>query len=181
MANLYKRYVEEIRPQLMSELGCSNIMQVPRLTKVTLNMGVGEAVGDRKIMDAAVSDMALISGQKPIVTNARKSEAGFKIREGWPIGCKVTMRKARMYEFIERLIGIAIPRIRDFRGLNPRAFDGRGSFSMGITEQIVFPEIDYDKIDRVRGLNITITTTAETDAQALALLRAFNFPFRNGF
>jgi large subunit ribosomal protein L5 len=178
MANLYKRYVEEIRPQLMSELGCANIMQVPRLTKVTLNMGVGEAVGDRKIMDAAVSDMTLISGQKPIVTNARKSEAGFKIREGWPIGCKVTMRSARMYEFIERLIGIAIPRIRDFRGLNPRSFDGRGSFSMGITEQIVFPEIDYDKIDRVRGLNITITTTAEKDADALALLRAFNFPFR---
>jgi large subunit ribosomal protein L5 len=179
MANLYKRYVDEIRPQLMSDLGYANIMQVPRLTKVTLNMGVGEAVGDRKIMDAAVSDMTLISGQKPIVTNARKSEAGFKIREGWPIGCKVTMRSARMYEFIERLISIAIPRIRDFRGLNPRAFDGRGSFSMGITEQIVFPEIDYDKIDRVRGLNITITTTAETDADALALLRAFNFPFRN--
>jgi large subunit ribosomal protein L5 len=179
MANLYKRYVDEIRPQLMTELGCENIMQVPRLTKVTLNMGVGEAVGDRKIMDAAVSDMTLISGQKPIVTNARKSEAGFKIREGWPIGCKVTMRRARMYEFIERLISIAIPRIRDFRGLNPRAFDGRGSFSMGITEQIVFPEIDYDKIDRVRGLNITITTTAESDAEALALLRAFNFPFRN--
>ncbi|MFU8816558.1 MAG: 50S ribosomal protein L5 [Pseudomonadales bacterium] len=179
MANLYQRYVEEIRPQLLAERGYANIMQVPRLTKVTLNMGVGEAVGDRKIMDAAVGDMTLISGQKPIVTNARKSEAGFKIREGWPVGCKVTMRSARMYEFIERLIGIAIPRIRDFRGLNPRAFDGRGSFSMGVAEQIVFPEIDYDKIDRVRGLNITITTTAETDADALALLRAFNFPFRN--
>jgi large subunit ribosomal protein L5 len=179
MANLYKRYVDEIRPNLMTELGCANVMQVPRLSKVTLNMGVGEAVGDRKIMDAAVGDMTLISGQKPVVTLARKSEAGFKIREGWPIGCKVTLRRARMYEFIERLIGIAIPRIRDFRGLNPRSFDGRGSFSMGITEQIVFPEIDYDKIDRVRGLNITITTTAETDAAALALLRAFNFPFRN--
>jgi len=179
MANLHKRYVEEIRPQLLAERGYANIMQVPRLTKVTLNMGVGEAVGDRKIMDAAVGDMTLISGQKPIVTNARKSEAGFKIREGWPIGCKVTLRSARMYEFVERLIGIAIPRIRDFRGLNPRSFDGRGSFSMGVAEQIVFPEIDYDKIDRVRGLNITITTTAETDADALALLRAFNFPFRN--
>jgi large subunit ribosomal protein L5 len=130
-------------------------------------------------MEAAVADMTLISGQKPIVTNARKSEAGFKIREGWPIGCKVTLRRERMYEFIERLIGIAIPRIRDFRGLNPKAFDGRGSFSMGIAEQIVFPEIDYDKIDRIRGLNVTITTTAETDEEALALLRAFNFPFRN--
>jgi large subunit ribosomal protein L5 len=142
-------------------------------------MGVGEAVGDRKIMDAAVADLTLISGQKPIVTNARKSEAGFKIREGWPIGCKVTLRSTRMYEFIERLIGIAIPRIRDFRGLNPRAFDGRGNFSMGLAEQIVFPEIDYDKIDRVRGLNVTITTTAETNDEALKLLRAFNFPFRN--
>jgi large subunit ribosomal protein L5 len=140
---------------------------------------VGEAVGDRKIMEAAVADMTLISGQKPIVTNARKSEAGFKIREGWPIGCKVTLRRDRMYEFIERLIGIAIPRIRDFRGLNPKAFDGRGNFSMGISEQIVFPEIDYDKIDKIRGLNVTITTTAETDAEALQLLRAFRFPFRN--
>ena len=179
MANLYQRYVDEIRPQLLSEGGYANVMQVPRLQKVTLNMGVGEAVGDRKIMEAAVADMALISGQKPVVTNARKSEAGFKIREGWPIGCKVTLRRERMYEFIERLIGIAIPRIRDFRGLNPRAFDGRGSFSMGITEQIVFPEIDYDKIDQIRGLNITVTTSAETDKEALSLLRAFNFPFRN--
>jgi large subunit ribosomal protein L5 len=179
MANLYQKYVEEIRPQLMTDGGYANVMQVPRLTKVTLNMGVGEAVGDRKIMDAAVADLTLISGQKPIVTNARKSEAGFKIREGWPIGCKVTLRSTRMYEFIERLIGIAIPRIRDFRGLNPRAFDGRGNFSMGLAEQIVFPEIDYDKIDRVRGLNVTITTTAETNDEALKLLRAFNFPFRN--
>ncbi len=179
MANLYQRYVDEIRPQLLSEGGYANVMQVPRLQKVTLNMGVGEAVGDRKIMEAAVADMALISGQKPVVTNARKSEAGFKIREGWPIGCKVTLRRDRMYEFIERLIGIAIPRIRDFRGLNPRSFDGRGSFSMGITEQIVFPEIDYDKIDQIRGLNITVTTSAETDKEALSLLRAFNFPFRN--
>jgi large subunit ribosomal protein L5 len=178
MANLYQRYVDEIRPQLLTEGGYANVMQVPRLTKVTLNMGVGEAVGDRKIMEAAVADMSLISGQKPIVTNARKSEAGFKIREGWPIGCKVTLRRQRMYEFLERLIGIAIPRIRDFRGLNPRAFDGRGNFSMGIVEQIVFPEIDYDKIDQLRGLNVTVTTTAETDEQALSLLRAFNFPFR---
>ncbi|MBK81929.1 MAG: 50S ribosomal protein L5 [Gammaproteobacteria bacterium] len=179
MANLYQKYIDEIRPQLMADGGYANVMQVPRLTKVTLNMGVGEAVGDRKIMEAAVADMSLISGQKPIVTNARKSEAGFKIREGWPIGCKVTLRRERMYEFIERLIGIAIPRIRDFRGLNPRAFDGRGNFSMGLSEQIVFPEIDYDKIDQIRGLNVTVTTTAETDEQALALLRAFNFPFRN--
>lgn len=179
MANLYQQYVDEIRPRLMAEGGYANIMQVPRLTKVTLNMGVGEAVGDRKIMEAAVADMTLISGQKPIVTNARKSEAGFRIREGWPIGCKVTLRRERMYEFIERLIGIAIPRIRDFRGLNPRAFDGRGNFSMGLSEQIVFPEIDYDKIDQIRGLNVTVNTTAETDAHALALLRAFNFPFRN--
>lgn len=179
MANLYQRYVEEIRPRLMTEGGYANIMAVPRLTKVTLNMGVGEAIGDRKIMDSAVGDLAAISGQRPVVTKARKSEAGFKIREGWPIGCKVTLRSARMYEFLERLVGIAIPRIRDFRGLNPRAFDGRGSFSMGLTEQIVFPEIDYDKIDKIRGMNITVTTTAKTDAEALALLKAFNFPFRN--
>ncbi|MEQ8858421.1 MAG: 50S ribosomal protein L5 [Pseudomonadales bacterium] len=178
MANLYQQYVDEIRPQLLADGGYANIMQVPRLTKVTLNMGVGEAVGDRKIMESAVADMTLISGQKPIVTNARKSEAGFKIREGWPIGCKVTLRRERMYEFIQRLVGIAIPRIRDFRGLNPKAFDGRGNFSMGLSEQIVFPEIDYDKIDQVRGLNVTINTTAETDEQALALLRAFSFPFR---
>ncbi|MEZ5560892.1 MAG: 50S ribosomal protein L5 [Pseudomonadales bacterium] len=179
MANLYQTYVEEIRPRLQAELGLANIMQVPRLSKVTLNMGVGEAVGDRKIMENAVSDLTMISGQKPVVTNARKSEAGFKIRTGWPIGCKVTLRQARMYEFIERLIGIAIPRIRDFRGLNPKSFDGRGNFSMGISEQIVFPEIDYDKIDKIRGLDITVTTTAATDGEALALLRAFNFPFRS--
>ncbi|MGA0839725.1 MAG: 50S ribosomal protein L5 [Pseudomonadales bacterium] len=179
MANLHQQYVEEIRPRLLSEGGYGNVMQVPRLVKVTLNMGVGEAVGDRKIMDAAVGDLTAITGQRPVVTLARKSEAGFKIREGWPIGCKVTLRRARMYEFIERLVGIAIPRIRDFRGLNPKAFDGRGSFSMGLSEQIVFPEIDYDKIDRIRGMNITVTTTANTDAEALALLKAFNFPFRN--
>ena len=179
MANLYQQYVDEIRPRLREELGCANIMQVPRIEKVTLNMGVGEAVGDRKILENAVSDMTLIAGQKPVVTHARKSEAGFKIREGWPIGCKVTMRKSRMYEFIERLIGIAIPRVRDFRGLNPRSFDGRGNFSMGITEQIVFPEIDYDKIDTLRGMDITFTTTAKTDEEGRALLAAFNFPFRH--
>jgi len=179
MANLQQQYFDEIRPALKEQLGCANIMQVPRLDKITLNMGVGEAVGDRKIMENAVEDLTLISGQKPVVTKARKSEAGFKIREGWPIGCKVTLRRGRMYEFLERLIGIAIPRIRDFRGLNPRAFDGRGNFSMGLTEQIVFPEIDYDKIDKIRGLNVTITTTAETNDEALALLRAFKFPFRN--
>jgi large subunit ribosomal protein L5 len=154
-------------------------MQVPKLEKVTLNMGVGEAVGDRKIMEHAVADMALIAGQQPIVRNARKSEAGFKIREGWPVGCKVTLRGSRMYEFVERLIGIAIPRIRDFRGLNPKAFDGRGNFSMGIQEQIVFAEIDYDKIDKIRGLNITVNTSARRDEEALALLRAFSFPFKD--
>ncbi len=178
MANLYQQYLDDIRPKLLEELGCGNIMRVPRIDKVVLNMGVGEAVGDRKILENAVGDMTLISGQKPVVNNARKSEAGFKIREGWPIGCKVTLRRQRMYEFIERLIGIAIPRIRDFRGLNPRSFDGRGNFSMGITEQIVFPEIDYDKIDKIRGMNVVVTTSARTDAEALALLRAFNFPFR---
>ena len=178
MANLYQQYLDDVRPRLLEELGCGNVMRVPRIDKVVLNMGVGEAVGDRKILEHAVADMTLISGQKPVINNARKSEAGFKIREGWPIGCKVTLRRQRMYEFIERLIGIAIPRIRDFRGLNPRSFDGRGNFSMGITEQIVFPEIDYDKIDKIRGMNVVITTSAQTDAEALALLRAFNFPFR---
>jgi len=179
MANLYQRYTDEIRPQLKEELGLANIMQVPRLSKITLNMGVGEAVGDRKIMENALSDLTALSGQKPIVRNARKSEAGFKIRTGWPIGCKVTLRRQRMYDFVERLIGIAIPRTRDFRGLNPRSFDGRGNFSMGVAEQIIFPEIDYDKIDKIRGLDITITTSARTDAEGLALLRAFNFPFRS--
>lgn len=179
MTNLYQRYTEEFRPKLLEELGMANVMQVPRLEKVTLNMGVGEAVGDRKIMENAVADMTAIAGQKPIVCNARISEAGFKIRAGWPIGCKVTLRKTRMYEFVERLIGIAIPRMRDFRGLNPKAFDGRGNFSMGFTEQIVFPEIDYDKIDKIRGLDIAVTTSARTDEEGLALLRAFNFPFRN--
>ena len=179
MANLQQFYVDEVRPKLKEQFGYANIMQVPRLEKVTLNMGVGDAVADRKVMDNAVSDMSLIAGQKPIICNARKSEAGFKIREGWPIGCKVTLRRARMYEFVDRLISIAIPRMRDFRGLNPRSFDGRGSFSMGVTEQIIFPEIDYDKIDKIRGLNVTVTTSARTNEEGLALLRAFNFPFRN--
>jgi large subunit ribosomal protein L5 len=178
MANLYQHYLDELRPKLKSDLGLENIMEVPRLEKITLNMGVGEAVGDRKIMENAVGDMAAIAGQKPVVRNARKSEAGFKIRAGWPIGCKVTLRRARMYEFLERLISIAIPRTRDFRGLNPKAFDGRGNFSMGVSEQIIFAEIDYDKIDKIRGLDITITTSARTDEEGLALLRAFNFPFR---
>ena len=179
MADLYQNYLTEIRPQLQEQLGVTNVMQVPRLEKVTLNMGVGDAVGDRKIMDNAVSDMMLIAGQKPVVRNARKSEAAFKIRTGWPVGCKVTLRRTRMYEFIERLIGIAIPRMRDFRGLNPNSFDGRGNFSMGIVEQIMFPEIDYDKIDKIRGLDVAITTSARTDEEGLALLRAFKFPFRN--
>jgi len=178
MSGFLEDYRDRIRPALKEELGLASIMQVPRLEKVTLNMGVGEAVGDRKIMESAVADLTVISGQRPIITKARKSEAGFKIREGYPVGCKVTLRRRRMYEFLERLVGVAIPRIRDFRGLNPKSFDGRGNFSMGIVEQIVFAEIDYDKIDKIRGLDITVTTTAATDAQALALLRQFNVPFR---
>ena len=160
MADLHRHYIEKIRPSLMEQFSYKNVMEVPRLVKVTLNMGVGEAVSDRKIMDHAVSDLTRISGQKPVVNNARKSEAGFKIREGYPVGCKVTLRHKRMYEFVERLVGIAIPRMRDFRGLNPRSFDGRGNFSMGVTEQITFPEVDYDKIDTIRGLDVTVTTTA---------------------
>ena len=178
MANLHQYYETEIRPALQKELGIENPMAVPKITKVTLNMGLGEAIADRKIMEAAVSDMTAIAGQPPVVCLARKSEAGFKIREGYPIGCKVTLRRSRMYDFVERLVGIAIPRIRDFRGLNPKSFDGRGNFSMGLTEQIVFAEIDYDKIDKIRGLDICVTTTAETNEAALALLKAFKFPFR---
>ena len=179
VSNLRTKYLNEIRSALVEQFGYRSVMAVPRLSKVTLNMGLGEAVGDRKIMESAVRDMALIAGQQPVITKARKSEAGFKIREGFPIGCKVTLRRERMYEFIERLISIAIPRMRDFRGLNPRSFDGRGNFSMGITEQINFPEIDYDKIDRIRGLDIVVTTTAKNNEEGLALLRAFNFPFRS--
>ena len=178
MANLYQTYTDTIKPELQKDLGIENPMEVPRITKITLNMGVGEAIADRKVMDSALTDMTAISGQQPVVCLARRSEAGFKIREGYPIGCKVTLWRQRMYDFIERLVGIAIPRIRDFRGLNPKAFDGRGNFSMGLTEQIVFAEIDYDKIDKIRGLDICITTSAQTNESALALLKAFKFPFR---
>ena len=178
MTDLKQVYETEIKMKLKEELGLSNVMEVPRITKITLNMGVGEAVADRKQLDNAVAEMELISGQKAITTNARKSIAGFKIRDGFPIGCKVTLRKTRMYEFLDRLINIAIPRQRDFRGISPRSFDGRGNFAMGMNEQIVFPEINYDKIDKVRGLDIAISTTAKTDEQGRALLKAFNFPFR---
>ncbi|HCS66084.1 MAG TPA: 50S ribosomal protein L5 [Cellvibrio sp.] len=178
MARLKELYVKELAPKLKEELGLANVMEVPRITKITLNMGVGEATGDKKILDNAVNDLVKIAGQKVVVTNARKSIAGFKIREDWPIGCKVTLRADRMYEFLDRLITIAIPRIRDFRGISPKQFDGRGNFSMGVTEQIIFPEIDYDKVDRLRGLDICITTTARTDEEGRALLKAFNFPFK---
>jgi len=178
MARFTEIYNSEIVPKLMSEFGYQSVMQVPRITKITLNMGVGEAVGDKKILDNAMGDMAKISGQKPVMTKAKTSIAGFKIREGWPVGCKVTLRRERMYEFLERLIDIAIPRIRDFRGVSAKSFDGRGNFSMGVAEQIIFPEIDYDKIDALRGMDIAISTTARTDDEARALLRAFNFPFR---
>ncbi|WP_237068657.1 50S ribosomal protein L5 [Microbulbifer guangxiensis] len=178
MAKLKELYVKELAPKLKEELGLENVMAVPRITKITINMGVGEAIGDKKVLEHAVSDMTAITGQKPIVTKARKSIAGFKIRDGWPIGCKVTLRGERMYEFLERLVDIAIPRIRDFRGISPKQFDGRGNFSMGVTEQIIFPEIDYDKVDKLRGLDICITTTAANDDQGRALLKAFNFPFK---
>ena len=179
MSSLKEIYSNEIAPKLMKELNLINVMQVPRLTKITLNMGVGEAIGDKKTLESAVSDMTLISGQKPVITKARKSIAGFKVREGWPIGVKVTLRASRMYDFLERLIGIAIPRIRDFRGISAKQFDGRGNFSMGVSEQIIFPEIDYDKIDKLRGLDIAITTTATNDDEGRALLKAFNFPLKN--
>ncbi len=179
MARLKEYYFETVVPQLKEELGLANIMRVPRIEKITVNMGVGEAVGDKKILDHATADLARLTGQKPIVTLARKSVAGFKIREGWPIGTKVTLRRERMYEFLDRLISIAIPRIRDFRGLNGKSFDGRGNYSMGVREQIIFPEIEYDKIDQLRGMDITITTTAENDDHGRALLRAFNFPFKS--
>jgi large subunit ribosomal protein L5 len=178
MANLKEIYETELRAKLKEELGLDNIMEVPRITKITLNMGVGDSTTDRKQLDDAVGELELIAGQKVNVSNARKSIAGFKIREGFPIGCKVTLRRERMYEFLDRLINIAIPRQRDFRGISPRSFDGRGNFAMGMTEQIVFPEINYDKINQVRGLDIAITTTAKTDEQGRALLKAFNFPFR---
>ena len=179
MATLKDRYRSEIAPKLKEELGLTNVMEVPRVTKITLNMGVGEAVGDKKVLENAVADMQKIAGQKPVVTKSRKSIAGFKIRDGWPIGCKVTLRDERMYEFLERLIDIAIPRIRDFRGISGKQFDGRGNFAMGVTEQIIFPEIDYDQVDKLRGMDITISTSAANDEQGRALLSAFNFPFRN--
>ena len=177
-AHLKEVYETELRAKLKEELGLDNIMQVPRLTKITLNMGVGEALGDKKVLEHAVKDLTAIAGQKVVTTKARRSIAGFKVREGWPIGCKVTLRSDRMYEFLERLISISIPRIRDFRGVNPKSFDGRGNFAMGVTEQIIFPEIDYDKIDKLRGLDIAITTTARNDDEGRALLRAFNFPLK---
>ena len=179
MSRLQTLYRDKIAKDLQARFGYQSAMQVPRITKITLNMGVGEATGDKKILDNAVGDMEKIAGQKPIITHARKSIATFKIREGWPIGCKVTLRRERMYEFLDRLITISIPRIRDFRGVNPRSFDGRGNYSMGVREQIIFPEIDYDKVDALRGMDIVITTTARTDAEGRALLEAFNFPFRN--
>ena len=178
MATLRDKYKSELAPQLKEELGLDNVMEVPRITKITLNMGVGEALGDKKVLENAVSDMEKISGQKVVVTKARKSIAAFKVRDGWPIGCKVTLRSDRMYEFLERLVSIAIPCIRDFRGISPKSFDGRGNFAMGITEQIIFPEIDYDKVDALRGMDITITTSARTDDEGRALLRAFNFPLK---
>jgi len=179
MARLQTIYKDTLVPQLMEKLALKNIMEVPKITKVTLNMGVGEAVTDKKVMARATADMELIAGQKPIVINARKSVATFKIRDGWPVGCKVTLRRERMYEFLDRLVHISIPRIRDFRGLNRKSFDGRGNYSFGITEQIMFPEIDFDQIDTIRGMDITITTSARTDAEGLALLQAFNFPFKD--
>ena len=178
MSRLQTYYKETVVPQLQEKFSYANIMEVPRVTKITLNMGVGEAVGDKKVMIRAVGDMTAIAGQKPIVKNARRSVASFKIRDGWPVGCKVTLRRERMYEFLDRLVNVAIPRVRDFRGLNRKSFDGRGNFSMGVKEQIMFPEIDYDQIDVIRGMDITITTTAKNDEEALALLQAFNFPFK---
>ncbi len=171
-------YSKNVMPHLKEQFEYKNIMEIPKISKITLNMGVGESVEDKKVIDAAVADMTAISGQKPVVTKARKSIAGFKIREGWPIGCKVTLRGKKMYEFLDRLITIALPRVRDFRGLSARSFDGRGNYSFGFKEQIVFPEIDYDKVDKVRGLDVVITTTAKTDEEAKALLAAFKFPFR---
>ncbi len=179
MSRLQTHYKENLTAQLMDKLELKNIMEVPKITKITLNMGVGEAVTDKKVMAHATSDMTEISGQKPIIINSRKSVASFKIRDGWPVGCKVTLRRVRMYEFLDRLVNISIPRIRDFRGLNRKSFDGRGNYSFGITEQIMFPEIDFDKIDTIRGMDITITTSAKNDVEGLALLQAFNFPFKD--
>jgi len=178
MARLEKQYRDEMVPALQEKLGLKSIMEVPRVTKITINMGLGEAVADKKILEHAVADLEKIAGQKPVITKARKSIAGFKIRDDYPIGAKVTLRREKMYEFLDRLVTVAIPRVRDFRGLNPKAFDGSGNYNMGLSEQIIFPEIDYDRIDKLRGMDIAITTTAKTDAQGLALLEAFKFPFK---
>jgi large subunit ribosomal protein L5 len=176
---LEKMYKDVVIPKMIEKFGYKNVMEVPRLSKITLNMGVGEAVGNKKILENAVADMAKISGQKPIVTNARVSVASFKIRDGWPIGCKTTLRRAKMFEFLDRFINISLPRVRDFRGVNGRSFDGRGNYNMGIKEQIIFPEIDFDAVDAMRGMDIAVTTTAKTNEEAKALLEAFGFPFRN--
>ena len=178
MARLLDHYRKEIVPQLKKRFGYHSVMQVPQLVKITLNMGVGEAAADKKVVMNAVGDLEKIAGQKPVMTLSRKSIAGFKIREGWPIGCKVTLRRTKMYEFLDRLVSVTLPRVRDFRGLSVKAFDGRGNYSLGLKEQIVFPEIEYDKIDMLRGMDITITTTAQTNKEAFALLEAFNFPFK---
>jgi large subunit ribosomal protein L5 len=179
MARLKDFYKDTVVKQMVEQFGYKSVMEVPRIEKITVNMGVGEAVADKKIMENAVGDMEKIAGQKAIVTKAKKSVASFKIRDGYPVGCKVTLRRERMYEFLDRLVTVAIPRIRDFRGISPKSFDGRGNYNMGVKEQIIFPEIEYDKIDAIRGMNITITTTAKTDEEARALLSAFSFPFRN--
>ena len=179
MTNLKEKYVNEIVPELVKELGYGNVMQVPEVEKITLNMGVGESVTDKKAIEKAQADLESITGQRPLATKAKKSVATYKLREGFPIGCKVTLRKSRMYDFLDRLVNIALPRIRDFRGLNKKSFDGNGNYSIGIKEQIIFPEIDYDNIDKIRGLDITITTTAKTDEEALALLKTFNFPIKD--
>jgi len=179
MTRLENFYKEQVVPKLTEQFGYQNVMQVPRITKITLNMGVGEAAGNKKVLENAVADMAKIAGQKPITTKARVSVASFKIRDGWPIGCKVTLRRAQMFEFLDRLINISLPRVRDFRGVSGKAFDGRGNYNFGIKEQIIFPEIDFDQVDALRGMDISITTTAKTDEEAKALLAAFSFPFRN--
>ena len=179
MTRLQQYYRETVAPKLREQFSYRNVMEVPRITKITLNMGVGEAVADKKIMEHAVGNLTQIAGQKPVVTLSRKSIAGFKIRAGWPIGCKVTLRRAHMYEFLDRLVNISLPRVRDFRGVSGRSFDGRGNYNMGVKEQIIFPEIDFDQVDAIRGMDIAITTTAKTDAEAKALLEAFRFPFRN--
>ena len=179
MARLQEFYKETVSPELLQKFGYKSVMEVPRITKITLNMGVGEAVADKKVLENAVGDMTKIAGQKPVVTKSRKSIAGFKIREGYPIGCMVTLRGPRMFEFLDRLVTVALPRVRDFRGISGKGFDGRGNYNMGVKEQIIFPEIEYDKIDALRGMNISVTTTAKTDEEARALLAAFKFPFKN--